>query len=206
MKGENQHTNIGIVLLAAGASTRMGSPKQLLKHAGTNLLQHSIKAAEGSTAGSVLVVLGAHSSTILKEIKDSTAHFVCNPEWTEGMAASLRCGISSLLSFNPQLEAAMILVADQPFVTTDLLNELIDSYRKEEKGIIACNYGDTYGPPVLFDKRYFPELMQLTGDTGAKRLVQTHLNDTVMISFPEGAIDIDTKEDYQALGDKQLKQ
>jgi molybdenum cofactor cytidylyltransferase len=207
MKDEQSDTkNIGVIVLAAGASSRMGSPKQLLSYKSTNLLQHTLDAAEGSTGGIVLAILGAHSSAILKEIKNSGAHFICNPDWEEGMGASIRYGINSLMSLNPQTEAAMLLVADQPFVTTALLNELMGTYRKEKKGIIACDYGETYGPPVLFDKNYFPELLQLKGDSGAKRLVQIYKDDTIMIAFPEGVIDIDTKEDYRALSGKQLKQ
>ncbi len=92
------------------------------------------------------------------------------------------------------------MVADQPFVSTDLLTNLLDANRKEQHSIVASKYGtDTFGTPVLFTRRFFPELMQLTGDVGAKSLVRKYMNEAAFVLFPKGDIDIDTMEDYKKL-------
>lgn len=200
MADEHMHTNnTGVIILAAGASSRLGSPKQLLSYSGVTLLQHAVEAAQSSNAAKVLVVLGAHADVINDELKKVTVNTVINVEWKEGMASTIRCGLQTLVEMNPQLEAVIFMVADQPFVTTELLNNLLDLHRKEQHSIVANKYGSTFGTPVLFTKRFFPELMELTGDVGAKSLVRKHINEAVFVSFPEGSIDIDTMEDYKKL-------
>jgi len=200
MADEQMHTNnTGVIILAAGASSRLGSPKQLLAYAGATLLQHSIEAAQSSDASSVLVVLGANADSIKTEINHTTAKVIVNPDWKEGMASSIRCGLQTLVEMHPQTEAVIFMVADQPFVTADLLNNLMELNRKEQHSIVASEYGATFGTPVLFTKRFFPELMELTGDVGAKSLVRKYLNEAAFVSFPKGEIDIDTVEDYEKL-------
>lgn len=198
MEDEKTYTNnTGVIILAAGESSRLGSPKQLLVYSGATLLQHSIEAAQLSDAGSVIVVLGANAGLISKELKNTTVKVVINPEWKEGMASTIRCGLQTLVEMNPQVETAIFIVADQPFVTVGLLNNLMDVNRKERSSIVASKYDDTFGTPVLFSNRYFPELLELTGDVGAKSLVRKYLKETAFVHFPKGNIDIDTMEDYQ---------
>ncbi len=198
MEDEITYTNnTGVIILAAGESSRLGSPKQLLVYSGATLLQHSIEAAQLSDAGSVIVVLGANAGLISKELKNTTVKVVINPEWKEGMASTIRCGLQTLVEMNPQVETAIFIVADQPFVTVGLLNNLMDVNRKERSSIVASKYDDTFGTPVLFSNRYFPELLELTGDVGAKSLVRKYLKETAFVHFPKGNIDIDTMEDYQ---------
>lgn len=200
MADEQMHTNnTGVIILAAGASSRLGSPKQLLVYSGATLLQNSIEVAQSSDASSAIVVLGANAELIHDELKPATANIVVNSDWKEGMASTIRYGLQTLVEMNPQIEAVILMVADQPFVTAELLNNLMDVNRKEQRSIVASKYGDTFGTPVLFSKRYFPELMNLTGDVGAKSLVRKYMNDAAFVVFSKGTIDIDTMEDYQSL-------
>ena len=195
---QTNKNNTGVVILAAGASSRLGSPKQLLVYSGVTLLQHSIEAAQSSDAVSVVVVLGANADVIRSEISN-TANVVVNDSWKEGMASTIRFGLQTLVKLNPDVEAVVFMVADQPFVTAELLNDLMELNKKEQRSIVASKYGTTFGTPVLFTKRFFPELLELTGDVGAKSLVRKYLNETAFVPFPKGEIDIDTVEDYKNL-------
>ena len=206
MTDDKSHTNnTGVIILAAGASSRLGSPKQLLVYSGTTLLQHSIEVAQASDAASVIVVLGANADLINDKLKNTSAKVVVNANWKEGMASTIHCGLQTLVKLNPQIEAAILMVADQPFVTIELLNNLIDSNIKNGNRIVASKYGGTFGTPVLFSKSFFPELLELTGDTGAKSLVRKYLNETAFVPFPKGDIDIVTLEDYKKVKDVRFK-
>lgn len=202
MADEQMHkTKTGIIILAAGASTRLGSPKQLLVYSGVSLLQHAVEVAQTADADPVVVILGANADLIKSEIKNTKANAVVNPEWKEGMASTIRFGLQTLLKLNPEVDAVVMMVADQPFVTAELLNNLMEVHRKKQRSIVASKYGTTFGTPVLFAKRFFPELLELTGDVGAKNLVRKYLNEAAFVSFPKGEIDIDTVEDYENLKD-----
>jgi molybdenum cofactor cytidylyltransferase len=198
--------NIGVILLGAGASSRLGTPKQLMLYDGQTLLQHSLQVAGSSIAHPVVVVLGAHADTIKRDIDSGDAHIVVNATWQEGMASSIRYGINALVRINPFAEGAVLMVCDQPFVTASLLNDLITARQLSGNPIITCSYAGTFGPPTLFHKSIFPELLQLKGDVGARSILRQHANEVEVISFPEGSLDIDTKEDYQKLskGNREL--
>jgi molybdenum cofactor cytidylyltransferase len=137
MADEHMHTNkTGVIILAAGASSRLGSPKQLLSFSGATLLQHSIEVAQSSDAANVLVVLGANADLIKTEINHTTAKVIVNPDWKEGMASSIRFGLQTLVEMYPQTEAVIFMVADQPFVTAALLNNLMELNRNEQHSIV----------------------------------------------------------------------
>ena len=189
--------NIDIVLLAAGKSERLGKPKQLLSFDGQSLLQHAIQEASHSDAGQIIVVLGANADILRPGIDPTTAHVVVNAEWEEGMASSIRRGINALNQIVPSSEGVILMVCDQPYVTSSLLNDLIETYQKTGNHIVTCSYENTFGPPTLFHKSHFPELIQLKGDTGARKVVERHPGDVEVVLFPEGKIDIDTKADYE---------
>ena len=192
-------TNIGIVILAAGSSSRFGEPKQLLQYDDKNLLQHTIDAAVNSNAKTVIVVLGAKADLISKEIDKAKVHIVGNTEWQEGMASSVRTGLSTLQKGSPSTDAVIFMVCDQPFVSSSLINNLIDTHIDICKPIVTCNYGEVVGPPALFHKNFFDELMELKGDVGARKIIQQHKDKVTTLLFTEGKIDIDTKEDYEEL-------
>jgi molybdenum cofactor cytidylyltransferase len=200
MSVEKMSSNgMGTILLAAGNSSRLGRPKQLLVNGGQTLLQYSLQIALSSKAHPAVVVLGAHADLIEKEMDNKGVYIVVNAEWQEGMASSIRCGIKFLSELTPSVEGAILMVCDQPYVTTSLLNDLITAHQNTGKAIVACSYANTFGPPTLFHKKLFPELLQLRGDVGARSVIQRHANEVEVVSFPAGNIDVDTEADFQGL-------
>ena len=195
---KTKRNNIGIVLLAAGESSRMGRPKQLLKHGDLTLLQHSIHVAHEADVNTIVVVLGAHADSMNNDFSTKSV-FVTNSNWKEGMASSIQLGIKSLLDRDAETEGAILMVCDQPYVNSLLLNTLIETYKTTGKQIVASGYDNTFGPPVFFHKLFFPELLQLKGDVGAKSVIKKHEGQVEIVLFPEGSIDIDTDVDYQKL-------
>ena len=189
----------GIINLAAGASTRLGKPKQLLQYRGKTLLAHAINEAVNSNADAVVVVLGKDANLFKKELDEKKVRVAINSSWEEGMASSLRLGLDTLLNDKPYIDAVIFMVCDQPHISSSVLNELITTQQKTTKQIVTCNYGDSMGPPALLHKKYFEGLMKLSGDTGARKIIQQNMNDMTTILFPEGGIDIDTEEDYEKL-------
>jgi molybdenum cofactor cytidylyltransferase len=179
----------------------MGTPKQLLPIQGTSLLRHLAKISIASMCDPIAVVLGANAQQIRTEIEDLPLQIVDNPQWRSGMGTSIGSGLAALLEREPALNAVLILVCDQPFVSTALIDRLVLAYRSECHQIVATTYLNTVGVPVLFSDRYFSELLQLNLDTGARQIVQKHLHETHTIAFPQGAIDLDTPDEYQAFLD-----
>lgn len=189
----------GLVILAAGPSSRLGQPKQRLVYKGKTLLEYTVEAALNSECEHVIVILGAYAEKIQSDIENANFISCYNSEWEEGMASSIRLGIATLQETRPDMSDVIIAVSDQPFVNFELLNQLIDKKAETGKGIIACSYNNTFGVPVLFDKKFFPELLSLQGQEGAKKLLIKHSKSVAAISFPLGENDIDTIEDYEAL-------
>ncbi|KAA3438219.1 nucleotidyltransferase family protein [Rufibacter hautae] len=189
----------GIIVLAAGSSSRLGQPKQQLLYKGQTLLQHSLQAALASGGSPVMVVLGANAEAILSKIEETETIVLHNPHWEEGMASSIRVGISKLLEVAPESTSALFLLCDQPFVSADLLNQMIQQKEETQKGIVACAYQNTLGAPVLFDQHFFPRLQQLKGQEGAKKLLGQFPAEVSPVPFPAGAVDIDTLADYASL-------
>ncbi|MDQ3290758.1 MAG: nucleotidyltransferase family protein [Bacteroidota bacterium] len=189
----------GLVLLAAGASVRLGSPKQNLNFQGQTLLQHAVRVAQQSGSNPIVVVLGAQANLLRSQLNFPDIHIVENSEWEEGMSASIRQGLGTLLELAPQVENVILMLCDQPFVSVELLRELITHKETSSKQIIACSYQDTVGTPALFDKHFFPELMALHGNQGAKKLLFQHSEAVATIPFELGSFDIDTTSDYTAL-------
>ena len=189
---------VGVVLLAAGASTRMGMAKQLLKFQSQTLIRRSAKIAVQISA-EVVVVLGARSEVLRREIEDLPVSIVENKDWEKGMGGSAKIGLEKLLEINSELRGAIIMVCDQPFVSSGLLEKLVAEFDTINAPIIACEYENTLGVPALFSKQLFPELLALEPTRGAKHLIKRHLSESVSIPFPEGAFDIDTPADYEKL-------
>lgn len=191
----------GIVILAAGESARMGTPKQLLPCHGTTLLQHTIATACALPGSAVVVVLGAEAGKIRAQVEDSRVHFVENPEWCEGMGGSLRTGLQALLTVDPALSAVIFLVCDQPLLTVATLRTLLATHEQSGCAIVASDYGETLGVPALFASSLLPELLALRGTDGARQIIKAHRANAVGIPFPGGAVDLDTPADYTAFRD-----
>jgi molybdenum cofactor cytidylyltransferase len=191
----------GIIILAAGSSSRMGKPKQQLIYKEQTLLQRAIQVAAGITEHKTIVVLGAGNETILQDVDSKIADIVINPDWVQGIASSIKSGITALQTLYPQIQSALLMLCDQPFVTTELLHQLIKTGGGDERSIVASAYQDTIGVPVYFGKAWFNELLNLQGQEGAKTLLIKYKGQVVTVPFQLGHTDIDTQEDYQRLLD-----
>lgn len=188
-----------IVVLAAGMSSRLGSPKQLLAYKGKSLLQRAADAALQTSMRPVIVVVGANSDAVKKEMEGMNLEVAENEGWEEGMAASLRCGLATLLKMKPGADGIIFMVCDQPYITKSLLASLLEAQNETGLPIVASSYEDKLGTPALFHKSFFAELMELKGDTGAGKLIKQHEDLVTTIAFPKGNIDIDTIRDYEVL-------
>ena len=187
------------VVLAAGASKRLGQPKQLIQLNGESLLHHTARLAEAAGCNPVFVVLGFETDRIEQEIRDLGVKTVINPDWQSGMASSLRCGMQELMKQTPLPQRVLLLVCDQARLSTEILFELIRA--SEEKGslITAASYAGKLGVPAIFDRQFFPDLMKIEGDQGARALILQHLHQTFAVEFPAGTVDIDTPQDLASL-------
>ncbi|MVM29829.1 NTP transferase domain-containing protein [Spirosoma sp. HMF4905] len=191
--------HIVTIILAAGASTRLGGkPKQLLTDNGTTLVRQIADAALSLQAGPVIVVLGANQEKIQPELFNLPVCIALNPSWQEGIASSLRVGVNTLADI--AVDFFLVVLTDQPYVTASLLRQLITRQQQTGRGIVACRYGeaDHLGVPALFDIRYGPEFMNLSGDMGARKLIKQYAGDCAEIPFPLAAIDLDTVQDVEA--------
>jgi molybdenum cofactor cytidylyltransferase len=177
----------------------MGRPKQLLPYNGKSLLEHTVDTANDADANPVIVVLGSNAGLLEQEIDEKKVRIVENKEWKEGMASSVRCGIKTLQHIAPSSDAAIIMVCDQPFVSSSLLNELIATQKNTGKPIVASQYNEAIGPPALFHRSIFPGLMKLKGDAGARKIIEQRSTDVATVLFKQGDIDIDTEADYRSL-------
>ena len=195
--------NSGIIILAAGSSSRFGNIKQLLHFNGKTLLQHAIDEAIEAGAEPVVVVTGANADEISKDINREQTQVVLNERWQEGMASSIVAGMQAAISYNNDIEKIIIAVSDQPFISSSLFKQLYKTQEESVQHIIACTYADTTGTPVLFTQKYFDGLLSLEGDEGAKKILLANKDDVASIDFPQGNIDIDTKDDYEKLLDTQ---
>ena len=188
-----------IVVLAAGMSSRLGSPKQLLAYKGKSLLQHAVDTALQTSMRPVVIVVGANSDAMKKQLEVRKAEVVENEGWQEGMASSLRCGMAATQKMKPGADGIIFMVCDQPYVTKLLLDSLLQVQHITGQPIVASSYEDKLGTPALFHKSFFAELMKLKGDTGARKLIKQHEDLVTTVAFPEGIIDIDTAAEYEAL-------
>jgi molybdenum cofactor cytidylyltransferase len=186
-------SSVAVLILAAGSSSRLGSPKQLLKFEGKTLLQHAVDEAKQAGADPVVVVTGAVDLDMQAKV-----HAIKNKNWQEGMASSIRSGIAYLQQM-AEVDAVIIMVCDQPYADSGLLKSLIHQQQKSGKPIVASEYAGRAGTPALFYRSFFNELMQLKGDVGARHLIAAHKELADFVGFPDGITDIDTLRDYEAI-------
>lgn len=188
----------GIIILAAGNSSRLGRRKQVLLYQGKTLLQHVADEAVKAHLDPIIIVTGAYTEDVLQSLNYSKIQFVNNPYWEQGIASTIVAGMNKIIEPG-EVTNVMIAVCDQPFISASLFQQLIGERIKTGKQIVACAYADTVGTPVLFSRNYFTYLLQLKGDEGAKRLLRLYRDDVALIQFPKGEIDIDTMQDYEML-------
>ncbi|GAA3985657.1 nucleotidyltransferase family protein [Hymenobacter antarcticus] len=188
---------VALVLLAAGASTRMGRPKQLLSYHGRTLLRHAAETAAATGCAPIVLVTGALHDELLTEVTGLPIQAAHNPDWATGMASSIRTGLTAVAAAEPR--AVLIMLTDQPLVTPELLRQLITQQQATQAPIVAAAYGDTLGVPAVFATSIFPELLKLEGAQGAGRLIARLGTAVGQVAFPAGLLDVDTPEQYAAL-------
>ena len=188
---------VALLLLAAGASTRMGRPKQLLPYQGRTLLRHAAETAVASGCTPIALVTGALHEALVAEVSGLPIAVVHNPDWETGMASSIHTGLVAVTTARPA--AVLIMLCDQPLVTPELLCQLVAQQRQTQAPIVAAAYGDTLGVPVVFAQTMLPELLQLQGQQGAGQLIASLGAAVGRVLFPAGLLDVDTPEQYAAL-------
>lgn len=201
------------LILAAGGSRRLGAPKQLLTFGGEALVRRALRLAAGPCGGRTLLVLGAHHTRVLEAAGEAARYFVVNERWQEGLSTSLTLGVGCLPD---NCDGVLILLTDQPLVDETDLARLAAAWRSRPDAIVASRYGggderdvrgnecgedsgDILGVPAIFPRRLFPELRAVTGDRGARPLIERHRHEVIAVDCRRAAIDIDTPADAAAL-------
>lgn len=188
---------VGIIILAAGNSTRFGSPKQLFKYHGVTLIRRAALSAINVGVGPVIVSTGAEHRAVEKELAGLVVTPAFNPDWQSGMSSSLTSALKSLTSTHSNVDAVVFMLCDQPLIDREKLSMLIKTYETTDSPIVASEYSGTLGVPALFDRSMFGELMQLTGDEGAKSVIRKNAELLARVPMPEAAYDIDSIGDVE---------
>jgi molybdenum cofactor cytidylyltransferase len=188
--------SLHILVLAAGASVRLGQPKQLVRVGGRPALHSVVSQATAIAGHAVTVVIGAHAAELTHLLQHSGVSLIVNRNWEEGMASSIRFGVASL---PPACDAVLIQLGDQVAVTADDLRRLVSAWRGEDSVIAAAMYRGTVGVPAIFPRWCFSELSQLRGDVGAKSILDRYRDRVARVAMPNAALDLDTAEDLARL-------
>jgi molybdenum cofactor cytidylyltransferase len=191
---------VGVVLLAAGGSSRLGRPKQLLVHEGKTLVRRAAEAAVAAKCGPVVVVLGAQAEAVIAELAGLPVRTVQNADWGAGMGSSLRVGLRALdqkesAGADPAVNAALVMLCDQLRVDSRHLRALVETFTRTQATIVASGYEGTRGVPALFSRALFPELETLAPDQGARGVIARDPSRVVEVAFAGGSEDVDTAAD-----------
>jgi len=191
--------DVAAIIIAAGASSRLGEPKQLLVLRGETLLQRAIRVAKEAGTEPVLVVLGAHRERIEAEVDLSGVKVVVNNDWEEGMASSIRAGVRALQGIEARISGVMLMVCDQPAVSSEHLGQMMGAFRRNPAGVIASVYAGKRGIPAIFPADAFADLLVLQGDRGARGLLSEEGRFVIEVPLEGGEVDIDLPEDLAHL-------
>ena len=184
--------------MAAGGSTRLGSPKQLILYENQPLVRRAAIAALDAGVSRVVVVLGAHAAAVGATLSDlPSVALAPNPDWESGLASSLAVGIAAIAA-DVTCDAALVMLADQPHVDAEALRRLIEAFDDEHR-IIASAYDETIGVPALFAREHFEDLMRLTGDRGAGSWLRSRRNEVTSVALRRASLDVDTPADVARL-------
>lgn len=189
--------HIAAVILAAGASTRLGQPKQLLIYQGEPLVRRVAHAAIAAGASPVIVVLGANADAVALAVHGiNGVMLVTNHNWHDGLASSLAAGVTAVIASAPDSDGILIAVSDQPLVNTIALRGLMDEFNEDQR-LVAAEYSGTVGVPAIVGREHFKDLCSLEGDTGAGRWLRTRSAHVMRVPMPDAAIDVDTARDAE---------
>lgn len=194
--GEEGGVSVSGIVLAAGRATRMGGHKLLLPIGGLPMLHRVVEASLNSRAAQTVLVVGHDAEAILEAMEGWPVTVVVNPDFAAGMSTSVRAG---LLAVDPACDAALFLLGDQPFVTAGLLNTLIEHFAQSGKSVIRPSVGTHPANPVLIAAELFPEVLQERGDVGARRVLERHASEVLLVPVddPHVCVDIDSPEEYE---------
>lgn len=187
---------IAALILAAGSSSRMGTLKQLLPFKKATILEETIKNVKQADIDKVYCVLGAEASSIKPYLQKHSIDLVINSNYKEGLSSSIKCGIERIQ--NEGFDAVLIALGDQPLIQPKFFNALIKEFKSDQKNIVAADYNNSFGVPVVISKSYFSDLLKLKGDKGAKEFLNSQ-NHTIIGMKTDNLFDIDTQKDYQKL-------
>jgi molybdenum cofactor cytidylyltransferase len=196
MSAEDEAAELHAIVLAAGAATRFGSAKQLVRIGDRPLLSLVVGRSAEVVGHALTVVLGAHAAELSPLLKHSPASIVINRDWREGLASSIRSGLARL---PPSCAGVMLVLADQACVTAEDLRRLAGAWRRQRECLAAAQYGATVGVPAIFPRHLFGELSELKGDSGARLLIKRHTDRLVKVRMPSAAFDLDTPDDLLEL-------
>ncbi len=187
---------VSIIILAAGKSERMGRIKQVLPYGESNILQQVIDNANKFKGAEVILVLGHRAEEIACQITPGAAKIITNPDFEQGISSSLKCGITQI---SKDSKAVMVMFGDQPLIEAKTIELLWSKYSQTKYGIVYPVYKGMRGHPVIFDMRYKSELLELSGDVGARQIIGKHRDDAleVEVNSEEVIMDIDTIADYR---------
>lgn len=188
---------VAILVLAAGASSRMQTPKQLLKIGNQTLLELVLEKAKALASLPVYCVLGANATLIQKQISTENVVFITNENHSKGLSTSIVAGINYLTKNAPFVDCLLILLADQPDIDLQYLENLVQLSAENPTQIIASKYPKNMGVPAVFPKSFFSELQVLEGDFGAKEFLQQHKDQLICSNLTPSLVDLDTREDYE---------
>ncbi len=194
-----QNAKIGVVILAAGSSSRLGYAKQLVEFKGKSLLQHAIDVSGLLDFDSKVLVLGARKDKIESEIDIKEFEVEMNENWEEGMSTSIRKGVLRSQELENELDHIVILLSDQPFVSKVRIEELIQVQLDKNSQATYSEYAGDIGVPAIFSAEVFHDLKELKGDQGAKKLIHDQNLDFEIVKFEMGNFDVDTAEDVELL-------
>ncbi|HEX8502196.1 MAG TPA: nucleotidyltransferase family protein [Pyrinomonadaceae bacterium] len=196
---ESDGGGVGAIILAAGSSSRMGAPKQTLRFRGQTLLRRAALAALGAGCAPVIVVTGAHAELSRRELDGLDVREAFNTRWETGMASSVRAGVEGLVGAAPDAGAAVLMLCDQPHLTSEIISNLVTAHRATGRPVVASEYGGGFGVPALFGRALFAELSRLEGAAGAKQVIKRHASKAHFLPFPGGEVDVDTPDDFSRL-------
>ncbi len=194
----NSSPHIAVLILAAGQSQRMKEHiKQLLPYKKSTLLGEAIHSAKASTASHVYVVLGAYHEEITEKLRLKPELIIYNSKWQQGMGGSIAIGIKHLQSTSIKFDGVLIMLADQPNIDTEYLNQLIHKWWNDSSKIVSTKYANHSGVPAVFGTSFFDELSKLNKDFGAKHLIQQHGDSILTIDANGKELDLDDYQTYQ---------